>query len=84
MENDVTDELVAIVKYLSNPDYIPQTATEISFNLCIPYHRTQGILTYLQKKGCIRRKPTESYTLIERIKMYPIVIELIAKNILKI
>ena len=84
MENDVTEELVAIVKYLSNPDYIPQTATEISFNLCIPYHRTQGILTFLQKKKCIRRKPTENYILIERIKMYPIVIELIAKNILKI
>lgn len=80
MTDNVTEELLAIVDYLSNPDYIPQTAKKIAFNLCIPYQRTQGILTYLQKKGCIKRKDT----LIERIKMYPLVIELIAKNVLKI
>ena len=84
MKNDVTEELIAIVEYLSKPKYTPQTAAKIAFNLSIPLFEVQPILTYLQSKGCIKHKIINGYDLIERIRMYPMVIELIAKNVLKI
>ena len=80
--HDVTNSYVAVVKYLTNDDYISQTAKDIATNLNISYRVVLAILNTLQRKGYIMRTPVGDSKFIELAQpAYSMTIELIEKGL---